>query len=97
VFLIAIKITSSTGAGDWIHKDSAAKTIYSLGAAGSVISRVYNNEGTLIKYNGRKLGEDLDDDTSSQDTDDQQEVSEGSYFNPVPDTSFCPPRFKIFL
>jgi hypothetical protein len=26
------KITSSTGTGDWIHKDSAAKTIYSLGA-----------------------------------------------------------------
>jgi hypothetical protein len=26
------KATSSTGTGDWIHKDSAAKTIYSLGA-----------------------------------------------------------------
>jgi hypothetical protein len=24
------KVTSSTGTGDWIHKDSAAKTIYSL-------------------------------------------------------------------
>jgi hypothetical protein len=60
------KITSSTGTGDWIHKDSAAKTIYSLGATGAVISRVYNNEGTLIKYNGRNLGEDLDNDTSSQ-------------------------------
>jgi hypothetical protein len=70
------KITSSTGAGDWIHKDSAAKTIYSLGATGAVISRVYNNEGTLIKYNGRNLGEDLDNDISSQDTSNQQEASD---------------------
>jgi Na+-transporting NADH:ubiquinone oxidoreductase subunit NqrF len=31
------KITSSTGTGDWIHKDSAAKTIYSLGATGGLI------------------------------------------------------------
>jgi CRISPR/Cas system CSM-associated protein Csm2 small subunit len=39
-----------------------------------VISRVYNNEGTLIKYNGRNLGEDLDNDISSQDTSNQQEA-----------------------
>jgi hypothetical protein len=48
----------------------------SLGATGTVISRVYNNEGTLIKYNGRNLGEDLNNDTISQDTSDQQEASD---------------------
>ncbi|VVM18253.1 hypothetical protein BSPWISOXPB_232 [uncultured Gammaproteobacteria bacterium] len=41
-----------------------------------MISRVYNNEGTLIKYNGRNLGEDLDNDISSQDTSNQQEASD---------------------
>jgi hypothetical protein len=40
------------------------------------IGLVYNNEGTLIKYNGRNLGEDLDNDTNSQDTSDQQEASD---------------------
>jgi hypothetical protein len=52
------------------------KSCLSDGATGAVISRVYNNEGTLIKYNGRNLGEDLDNDTSSQDTSDQQEASD---------------------
>jgi hypothetical protein len=40
------------------------------------IYRVYNNEGTLIKYNGRNLAEDLNNDTNSQDTSDQQEASD---------------------
>jgi hypothetical protein len=31
---------------------------------------------TLIKYNGRNLGEDLDNDISSQDTSNQQEASD---------------------
>jgi hypothetical protein len=31
---------------------------------------------TLIKYNGRNLGEDLNNDTNSQDTSDQQEASD---------------------
>jgi hypothetical protein len=41
----------------------------SLGATGTVISRVYNNEGTLIKYNGRNLGEDLNPSNNNGDFD----------------------------
>jgi hypothetical protein len=70
------KLTSNTGSGNWMHKDSAAKTIYSLGATGAVISRVYNDEGTLIKYNGKRLNQDLDNDTNPQDTGNQQTESE---------------------
>jgi 23S rRNA pseudoU1915 N3-methylase RlmH len=70
------KLTSNTGSGNWMHKDSAAKTIYSLGATGAVISRVYNDEGTLIKYNGKRLNQDLDNDTNPQDTGNQQTESD---------------------
>ncbi|WP_237731948.1 C80 family cysteine peptidase, partial [Bathymodiolus thermophilus thioautotrophic gill symbiont] len=66
------KLTSNTGAGNWMHKDSAAKTVYSLGATGAVVSRVYNDEGTLIKYNGRRLNEDLDNDKSTQGAENQE-------------------------
>jgi hypothetical protein len=83
------KITSSTGTGDWIHKDSAAKTIYSLGATGTVIyiSRAAKESNVVsitdinlnVKSRGSKLFlicEDLNNDTNSQDTSDQQEASD---------------------
>jgi flagellar hook assembly protein FlgD len=51
------KLTSSTGTSEWKHKDSKAKTHYSFNElTGEVESRVYNSEGTLVRYNGKHLG-----------------------------------------
>ncbi|CAC9629850.1 hypothetical protein, partial [uncultured Gammaproteobacteria bacterium] len=50
------KLTSSTGTSEWRHKDSKAKTHYSFNEfTGEVESRVYNSEGTLVRYNGKHL------------------------------------------
>ncbi|VVM24902.1 hypothetical protein BSPWISOXPB_460 [uncultured Gammaproteobacteria bacterium] len=50
------KLTSSTGTSEWKHKDSKAKTHYSFNElTGEVESRVYNSEGTLVRYNGTHL------------------------------------------
>ncbi|VVM18261.1 hypothetical protein BSPWISOXPB_240 [uncultured Gammaproteobacteria bacterium] len=50
------KLTSSTGTDAWKHKDSKAKTHYSFNElTGEVESRVYNSEGTLVRYNGKHL------------------------------------------
>ncbi|WP_139699493.1 C80 family cysteine peptidase, partial [bacterium endosymbiont of Bathymodiolus sp. 5 South] len=52
------KLTSSTGTSEWKHKDSKAKTHYSFNElTGEVESRVYNSEGTLVRYNGKHLGD----------------------------------------
>jgi hypothetical protein len=41
----------------WKHKDSKAKTHYRFNElTGAVESRVYNSEGTLVRYNGKHLG-----------------------------------------
>ncbi|WP_202784281.1 C80 family cysteine peptidase, partial [Bathymodiolus thermophilus thioautotrophic gill symbiont] len=53
------KLTSSTGTSEWRHKDSKAKTHYSFNEfTGEVESRVYNSEGTLVRYNGKHLNND---------------------------------------
>ncbi|VVH65268.1 hypothetical protein BSPLISOX_2435, partial [uncultured Gammaproteobacteria bacterium] len=52
------KLTSSTGTDAWKHKDSKAKTHYSFNElTGAVESRVYNSEGTLVRYNGKHLAD----------------------------------------
>jgi hypothetical protein len=42
----------------WKHKDSKAKTHYRFNElTGAVESRVYNSEGTLVRYNGKHLAD----------------------------------------
>jgi hypothetical protein len=50
------KLTSSTGANPWRHKDGKVETHYSFNKiTGKVDSRVYDGEGTLVRYNGTHL------------------------------------------
>ncbi|CAB5498533.1 C80 family cysteine peptidase, partial [Bathymodiolus thermophilus thioautotrophic gill symbiont] len=49
------KVTSDTGVDNWKHKDSEAKTVYSYDKNGKVESKVYDNNGVLVKYNGQHL------------------------------------------
>jgi hypothetical protein len=45
------KLTSSTGANPWRHKDGKVKTHYSFNKiTGKVDSRVYDGEGTCLHF-----------------------------------------------
>jgi hypothetical protein len=53
------KLTSSTGTSEWRHKNGKAKTLYSFDKlTGKVESRVYDDEGTLVRHNGKHLNND---------------------------------------
>ncbi|MBA5248085.1 MAG: hypothetical protein FE834_00920, partial [Gammaproteobacteria bacterium] len=43
------KLTSDTGKGDWKHKESQSKTVYSIDDAGNVVAKFYDSTGTLTE------------------------------------------------
>ncbi|MBA5249078.1 MAG: hypothetical protein FE834_06035, partial [Gammaproteobacteria bacterium] len=61
------KLTSDTGQGDWKHKESQSKTVYSIDDAGNVVTQFYDSTGTptenLSRYKTNIILELPSDDT----------------------------------
>jgi hypothetical protein len=57
--VVIFVLNASTLLSEWKHKDGKAKTLYSFDElTGKVESRVYDDKGTLVRYNGKHLNDD---------------------------------------